>query len=178
MGRQLSSLPVAEVLLIKASPRAGVRPLLAAGGSAASVSGVGLFGNAALSGCRPVEYSSEGCCDRTPGRRSQDSPGFGTRVGRVHFPRAERHDRFPGGQKAARMVGARLGACWYSLTCPDPPSGTEEPPSAWAAPPSRDVRLAETGQPCLPTASLDGSVGGPCRHRVGGESVGPPPDPS
>ncbi|KAL8560175.1 hypothetical protein ACOMHN_021670 [Nucella lapillus] len=127
---------------------------------------------------RPAEFSSEGCCDRTPGRRSQDSPGFGTRVGRVHFPRAERHDRFPGGQKAARMVGARLGACWYSLACPDPPSGTEEPPSAWAAPPSRDVRLAETGQPCLPTASLDGSVGGPCRHRVGGESVGPPPDPS
>lgn len=40
-----------------------------------------------------------------------DSPGAGRVVGRVHFPRAERHDRFSGGQKAAGMVGARLAAC-------------------------------------------------------------------
>ena len=40
----------AEVLLIEASPRAGVRPLLVLRRAAASVSGVGLFGNAAQSG--------------------------------------------------------------------------------------------------------------------------------
>jgi len=39
-----------EVLLIEASPRVGVRPLQVFGCAAASVSGVGLFGNAALSG--------------------------------------------------------------------------------------------------------------------------------
>ena len=39
-----------EVLLIEALPRAGVRPLLVPRCVAASVSGVGLFGNAAQSG--------------------------------------------------------------------------------------------------------------------------------
>ena len=38
--------------------------------------------------------------------------------------------------------------------------GAEEPPSAKAALLSWDVRLLETGQPCLATASLDGQ-GGP-----------------
>ena len=33
-----------------------------------------------------------------------------TPAGRVHFPQAERHDRFSGGQKAARKVGGRLAA--------------------------------------------------------------------
>jgi len=41
----------------------------------------------------------------------------------VHFPRAERHDRFPGGQKAARKVGVGLGRHCYSLACPDPLAG-------------------------------------------------------
>ena len=68
---------------------------------------------------RPAEFSSDGARPQS-GRGSQDPPGSGTSVGRVHFPRAERHDRFSGGQKAARMVGARLGAHWYSLACPDP----------------------------------------------------------
>ena len=69
---------------------------------------------------RLAEFSSEG-------RRAG---GVGDRIrlslsaslfGRVHFPRAERYDRFSGGQKAVRKVGWRFGADCYSLACPDPP---------------------------------------------------------
>ena len=96
-----------------------------------------------------------------------------TPAGRVHFPQAERHDRFSGGQKAARKVSGRLAALTVTARLSRSALGTEEPPprSPWM------FRLAETGQPCLPTASLDG-LGWARRHRVGGESVGPPPDPS
>ena len=68
---------------------------------------------------RPAEFSSEG----RRGRRARDVIALSRRsalVSRVHFPRAERHDRFSGGQKAARKVGGRFGALCYSLACPDP----------------------------------------------------------
>ena len=35
---------------------------------------------------------------------------------RVHFPRAERHDRLGGGQKPGRKVGVRFGELCYSLS--------------------------------------------------------------
>ena len=99
-----------------------------------------------------------------------------TLAGRVHFPRAERHDRFSGGQKAARKVGGPFGAHCYSLACPDPPG-------------DRGAAVG-VGRLALPRCSTAGdwvTVSGDCffgwmgwarRHRVGGESVGPPPDPS
>ena len=77
---------------------------------------------------------------------------------RVHFPRAERHDRFSGGQKAARKVGGRFGALCYSLACPDP-LGDRGAAVVMATLLSWGVRLAETGQPCLLTALLDGRSG-------------------
>jgi hypothetical protein len=39
---------------------------------------------------------------------------------RVHFPTAERHDRFSGGQKAASKVGVAFAWHCYRLACPDP----------------------------------------------------------
>ena len=123
-----------------------------AGFSSARVSGLVRFG---IPGTRP--------CRRT-----------GTR--RVHFPRAERHDRLRAGHKPVGKVGERFGARCYS-------------PSRWTGPgprndrrlkatlSSRRVRLAGTGQPCLPTARRV-RWGVPGRPWVCGESVGLPPDPS
>ena len=71
---------------------------------------------------RLAEFSSAGW----RGRRVTDVIALSCRstlVNRVHFPRAERHDRFSGGQKAVRKVGGRFGALCYSLACPDPLGG-------------------------------------------------------
>ena len=68
---------------------------------------------------RLAEFSSDGRC----GRWVRDVIALSccsALVSRVHFPRAERHDRFPVGQKAVRKVGGRFGVLCYSLACPDP----------------------------------------------------------
>ena len=120
---------------------------------------------------RPVEFSAA----RGLGLLRFGIPG--TRAGccaglrRVHFLRAERHDRFRGGDEPGGKV-----CCFLKPAVRARPGellrdrGTAA--LFEATRPSRGVRLAETGQPCLPTASRDriglaGSAEGRwriCRH--------------
>ena len=109
---------------------------------------------------RPAEFSSGGFGRPPPCARCISAlPRCGTAAARVHFPQAERHDRFSGGQKGARKVGALSASAWLAVTAsliPIRPGTEEPPPASWPPALSWDVRLAETGQPCLPTAFLDG----------------------
>ena len=119
---------------------------------------------------RPAEFSSDG--RRDGWARDLHRPSrLTTLAGRVHFPRAERHDRFSSGQKAARKVGGRFGTHCYSLACPDPLWGPRSRRRCKAASLSRGVRLAETGQPCLPTALCDGWGGPPGTGSVANRSA-------
>ena len=70
---------------------------------------------------RPSEFSSEGFGGalRLLGKRSAPRCEASA-AHRVHFPTAERHDRFSGGQKAASKVGVAFAWHCYRLACPDP----------------------------------------------------------
>ena len=126
---------------------------------------------------RPAEFSSEGGRAQPARRSDWTLPArdacrpCALSAGRAPRPVLGRSEGGEEGRWAPR------GAYCYSLACPDPLWGPRSrrrrrpPRSPWM------FRLAETGQPCLPTASLDG-LGWARWHRVGGESVGPPPDPS
>ena len=68
---------------------------------------------------RPAEFSSAVLRVRWAG----DPIGLRRRTtlfSRVHFPQAERQDRFPSGQKASRKIGCPLAGNCYRLGCPDP----------------------------------------------------------
>ena len=126
---------------------------------------------------RPAEFSSEGAA-RASGRRSFGTLlAFTTRVGRVHFPQAERHDRFSGRSEGGEEGRWALhGAYCYSLACPDPPGdrgaavgvGRLRPPGMfdWQ-------RLGN--RVCRPLPWMDRGVGPPAQGqwRIGRPSTRP-----
>ena len=124
---------------------------------------------------RLAEFSSDG--RRVCGARDLNGLSLRTTlVGRVHFLRAERHDRLSSGQKAVRKVAFLFGGRCYSLACPDPLGGRGA-----AAGVGRFALLGCSTARDWATVSGDrflGWSGWARRQRVSGESVGPPPDPS
>ena len=101
---------------------------------------------------------------------------------RVHFPRAERHDRFRGGYKpAGEGRRERQRSRCYSPGGRQPPAGprNDRVRPYVATRPSGGVRLVGTGQPCPPTAPpRRPGLAGVTRFWVSGDIVGLPPDPS
>ena len=121
---------------------------------------------------RPVEFSAARGLGLLrfgiPGTRARCCAG----LRRVHFLRAERHDRFRGGDEPGGKVGEDGNV--FAVTARPGELLRDRGTAAFfeATRPSRGVRLVETGQPCLPTASRDriglaGSAEGRwriCRH--------------